>query len=406
MNDIAHIQVDLIPAFVLSVLLVNSLSKLPFSQATRLFRAIIVLLIVSFVSDALSWACMGWTSPGVQYTINILLYFCTCGVTFAWFLYVCSVAYDAKNLLRDKRYLVVAALPYLAFAIVTLSVPWTHAFFFIDDVGWYHQGYAHSLHGIVGGLYVVAATAVALARLRRETYPRKRTRLVVLAMFIVPSMLGFVLELAFSGLSLLLSAMALSVLLVYVSLQRDEISLDGLTGLNNRRSCDAALAHRCGDAVGARPWCLVLIDINEFKRINDEHGHMVGDEVLRLVARALKATFGKENAFLSRYGGDEFVAMHDCACEEEARQVVEQARKALESLRGEKAWGFDVSFSSGFAFCDGTAPVETAELVEQADASMYSDKAAWKLAHEGASGAGSAGGASGDGPAGNGKARA
>jgi two-component system cell cycle response regulator len=84
---------------------------------------------------------------------------------------------------------------------------------------------------------------------------------------------------------------------------------DGLTGVPNRRSFDAALAqevarsHRHGDALA-----LVMLDIDHFKKINDTHGHPGGDEVLRSFARTAARTL-REGDVLFRYGGEEFVAL-------------------------------------------------------------------------------------------------
>jgi PleD family two-component response regulator len=106
---------------------------------------------------------------------------------------------------------------------------------------------------------------------------------------------------------------------------------DGLTGLYNRRSLDqlmareVALAERHGVAL-----TLVMIDMDKFKEINDEHGHAAGDHMLRAFADCVRITLRKTDLAF-RYGGDEFVI----AC---------RRRRFISAAGGEKACVFDVHF--------------------------------------------------------------
>ena len=87
---------------------------------------------------------------------------------------------------------------------------------------------------------------------------------------------------------------------------RAEALTDPLTGLANRRHFEEMLQKSIDQATLRRePFALVMADIDFFKRFNDAHGHLTGDQVLRLVARTMKDKF-KEKAVISRFGGEEF----------------------------------------------------------------------------------------------------
>ena len=103
---------------------------------------------------------------------------------------------------------------------------------------------------------------------------------------------------------------------------------DSLTGLPNRRAFEEAFAAR---AAAAAPWCLALCDIDRFKRINDDHGHPVGDRVLGAVARALAEACGGH--LVARHGGEEFAVLLGSVTLESAAAIVEGARAAIAAKR-------------------------------------------------------------------------
>src|SRR5204863_9388604 len=87
-----------------------------------------------------------------------------------------------------------------------------------------------------------------------------------------------------------------------------ESSLDSLTRVANRRYFDLQLATWMEPQAREHPFVLAMFDIDDFKKINDAHGHQVGDRVLRGIARSLR-TVTREEDVLARYGGEEFVLL-------------------------------------------------------------------------------------------------
>lgn len=151
---------------------------------------------------------------------------------------------------------------------------------------------------------------------------------------------------------------------------------DPLTGLPNRRALEQALtravdAARAADAALAVAFC----DIDNFKRLNDIHGHAVGDRVLRLVGDCL-AEGGGEGAFVGRQGGEEFVLLFEGvgAIDAAARVDLIRADLAARSLRSRSDGApiGQVTFSAGVAGLGGD---ETgAEMLHRADTALYRAK--------------------------------
>lgn len=149
---------------------------------------------------------------------------------------------------------------------------------------------------------------------------------------------------------------------------------DALTGLANRRHFDEALRAACANAEAQGPLCLVLADIDHFKRVNDVWGHQVGDQVIRFVASVIKV---HANAGLAaRYGGEEFALILPRTALQDGRAIAELVRAAVRAKRLSKRTTSEVigvvTISLGIAVL---RPGENAaELLERADACLYQSK--------------------------------
>ncbi len=148
---------------------------------------------------------------------------------------------------------------------------------------------------------------------------------------------------------------------------------DTLTGLPNRRHTLAFLERAL---VGARengaPLAVAIFDIDHFKRINDVHGHGVGDEVIRRVAQRAKAVLREED-MVGRFGGEEFVCVLQRSSAQAAELVAERVRQAIENANGRAAdTGPPATVSIGLAVYSGETGVE--ELLQRADEALYTAK--------------------------------
>ncbi len=146
---------------------------------------------------------------------------------------------------------------------------------------------------------------------------------------------------------------------------------DAVTGLDNRRKAESVLEYRLDRK---RVFSVILLDLNEFKGINDTYGHLVGDEVLKQFAAELKSAFRTSDA-VARWGGDEFVVVLDCDIGEAKAQIERLSQWVFGEYTiraGGKVLKIPVSASVGAAAWE---PGETlASLMERVDAAMYKQK--------------------------------
>lgn len=161
------------------------------------------------------------------------------------------------------------------------------------------------------------------------------------------------------------------------SRMKDLAMRDGLTELFNRRIFDETLAQKikCPDM---RPVSLLIIDLDNFKRVNDTFGHQAGDQVLKTFARILKESC-RGHDLVARFGGEEFAIILSQTKATTAHAIAQRIRNRLEKT----AFTFDdrqlqMTASIGLATCQEGVTVSTANLVKQADRALYQAKTSGK----------------------------
>jgi diguanylate cyclase (GGDEF)-like protein/PAS domain S-box-containing protein len=159
-----------------------------------------------------------------------------------------------------------------------------------------------------------------------------------------------------------------------VQLHNDELRVlakcDPLTGVSNRRSfmVFAEQQFEAATEASARLSC-IMVDIDQFKRVNDDHGHAIGDEVIVRVAQELLATHPELEA-VCRYGGEEFCLLLRGKSAEEARSMAERMRRAI------SAQGFTVvPVTASFGVSSRRSDTKSvAALIEMSDSALYASK--------------------------------
>ena len=158
-----------------------------------------------------------------------------------------------------------------------------------------------------------------------------------------------------------------------------QAATDALTGLPNRRTFDRQFnaefkrARRFGE-----PLSVLLIDVDRFKQINDQHGHLVGDEVLRSLAGTLRASLPRQFDILARFGGEEFAVVLPHTDREAALLVAERLRAAVESTSIKTSGGSRmITISIGIGHLATRAspdPLTSLDLLDEADRCLYESK--------------------------------
>ncbi|MFC3991003.1 putative bifunctional diguanylate cyclase/phosphodiesterase [Actinoplanes siamensis] len=142
---------------------------------------------------------------------------------------------------------------------------------------------------------------------------------------------------------------------------------DELTGLDNRRRFQARLR----TALDGGPGCIALLDLTGFKKVNDQFGHHVGDQLLVEVARTLTAAT-RDAAWVARMGGDEFTLLLPGASRESATALAERVRQML--AQPVRVAGHELLISANIGIADTGGLADPVEALRRADVAMYAAK--------------------------------
>ncbi|MDT3700908.1 MAG: sensor domain-containing diguanylate cyclase [Thermincola sp.] len=154
---------------------------------------------------------------------------------------------------------------------------------------------------------------------------------------------------------------------------RKEAQVDGLTGTNNRQFFEKLFKTEFEKAIKYRTMLsVILMDVDDFKSINDVYGHLIGDQVLTNVVNVIESSL-RDSDFCGRYGGEEFVVALPNTSLEQAIKVAERLRQQIENnsveIEGRK---IKVTVSLGVTQLSNEK--EAYRLIDKADKAMYSSK--------------------------------
>lgn len=254
-------------------------------------------------------------------------------------------------------------------AIIVIVSKFNGWFYYIDKNNIYHRGPYFEIPALITVIIILVAIYL-LIKFRTEIEKRNH---IALALFAAPPLIGIVLQVLVYGISIVLNSMVLSLLIAYLFIQNQFISIDHLTGLYNRKRCENYLKEKTNSFTKKRTFSAIMLDINNFKRINDNFGHDMGDKALIVTGELLKKSI-RTNDFISRYGGDEFVLVLDIDNEKELEITINRINDMVDKFNLKSPYPFKLSFSMGYAVYDIKSNLDYLGFIKQIDKLMYEAK--------------------------------
>jgi diguanylate cyclase (GGDEF)-like protein len=253
--------------------------------------------------------------------------------------------------------------------LAELSTFFSGAIFYFDASHIYHRGpYFMAPMIIMLGMMLIIEVFIVSQRQKIESAYYK-----TLLMFLAAPFIGWALQSMIFGLPFSLIGVTFAAQVVFTNIQNRNIDKDYLTGAFNRQTLDSFIRHkieRCKK--DGQLFSALLLDIDNFKAINDQYGHFEGDMALIKAVSILRETVGRRD-FIGRYGGDEFCVVLDSAAQEDVSARVDEIRGRFTQLSSARSTPYDIVFSIGSAiYTPETGGID--DFYKQMDKNMYIDK--------------------------------
>lgn len=302
--------------------------------------------------------------------IQSLILNCIYFVSIALFIacwYIFALKAINSSLLKNKIRLLISFIPLMLLIVAILTTYWTHWIFSIDSLGYYHRQAGLPVFFFVIFCYVfyLSFKAIYLSK-KTKNYLQKQEYIIIFKFAFFPFITA-VIQMLYENILIFNVGLTYSIFIVYNYYQQNLISLDPLTKINNRQQLEYYLINKMNTKNNLY---LFLLDIDNFKTINDHYGHVVGDQVILKTVDILKQISHNQNCFLSRYGGDEFVLV----CQREQGETIQPIFDEIkERLMHVPIKNFEFSVSIGYAKYDSSLKY-IPDFIEKADQYMYLNK--------------------------------
>ena len=366
-----HIEIDALFFLLLCVIAFQSARNVSQQMSRVLFRYTVYGIMFSLALDILWLLVDGKQFAGAAWmnaVINALYLASGVAIGGLWYLYVLETLG-----IRLKRPLVCLVMaPGAVFTLLNLITIGTGWIFYIDESNFYQRGPLFWLQEAAAIAVLLIPLIHIIIRLldRRPGVPRRNV-VKLLRFYIIP-VVGMLATLPFAGMPGTWTCAAASVILMYMDDQDGEISRDSLTGLNNRKTLSSAFAEYSRAVDEKTGLFLFMIDLNEFKKINDTLGHPTGDQALTETAGILRKASGGRRALVARVGGDEFLIMGLFSDGGEAEAFRRKLKDSFERFNTENDRPYRLSAGVGFA---AYAPGQSLDsLIAAADEELYKQK--------------------------------
>lgn len=384
METAFFLEVNILSLLILLWMQFKLLTNMDQQAVNIVFRDLMQALILAIIADS----AMEIFS-GMQGQAAFFFHYIACTATHMlagltgtlWFLYtVCEGCGSTKFWLVRRRYIFLL-LPAFVDGLLLLSSPFTGIMFSIDPVtNTFSSEPLFTLHLIlIYAYYTVAA-------IRKQVYIvlawRRHTdgyNLLMEQVFIMFPLVSGVLYIFFPMLPNMWPIISLSLLMVFVESQLQQISLDALTKLNNRRGFDTHIKNALAQRQEGWLIFLFIIDLDLFKKINDTYGHVEGDAALMQAADTLRSVCARRdhNCFLARTGGDEFIIVLKATDPRSAANLRQRIHGAFTKLNKTTKNPYALQVSIGYEQAEDWMSVS--DLVAAADRKLYEEK---KLHHQ------------------------
>ncbi|NTV90651.1 MAG: GGDEF domain-containing protein [Clostridiales bacterium] len=298
---------------------------------------------------------------------NLLLYLLVPLAPSIWLLYTeFQINGSEIRLVRIGIILSILFVANAALSFASLANGW---YFSVDSANMYTRGSHYWIHAVYCCLLVIYSFFHVL--FNRKNLETKYY--ISLLFFFFPASVGAAIQIFHYGVSYIWAGMMLSLLIIFFYIQDRGLNTDYLTGAYNRRQLDRFIRHKMRNSRPGRSFSAIMLDMVEFKKINDQFGHDIGDQALKEAVTILRKSL-RQDDFIARYGGDEFVVILDVDTKEILEQTIIRFMENADEFNKSGRTPYKITFSVGYSIYDPSSEITANLFLRQIDKLMYEDK--------------------------------
>lgn len=337
----------------------------------KLFLALVSVAVLILFFDTVMWILDGKSGNHVKliYIFSAVMYnILNPIICIIWYSYIDFYINGNKEHLNKVLILMLPLV--LINLVLSIASIFINIYFVIDDSNIYHRGdYVYILLAICLSIFIYTTAFIVQNRKKIS-----KKEYLYLLFFGIPPAIGGIIQYVFYGVVIIWICATVSILIIFVNIQNDQLHRDYLTGLYNRRSLDGYLSTKIKNRNNTLT-AGIMIDLDSFKMVNDLYGHHSGDQALKHIASILKNTFRKKD-FIARYGGDEFIVIMEIYEQSDLVTMIQRLNENVSLFNIQKSVPYKISLSIGCDCFSNESETEmtAAEFLMHIDNLMYLNK--------------------------------
>jgi len=335
----------------------------------KIYYAMVILNILQCIFETTVFFADGKLLYGyrtLSIVLNTALFINNIIFAYLWTIYSDYKLFtNMKRIRRIYPFMAIPAMIVIIGSLINLARP---VFFVVDKYNVYQRTDLFNIP------YAVTYFYLSYGLILIYLYRKKVHKYLFLPaiLFLIPIIIASMLQFFFYGYSLVWLGVSIGMTALYISLQNESAYVDALSGLFNRRYLNNILLLHSTKGSTASTLAGILLDIDEFKSINDRFGHIVGDDAISSVGMILRQTVG-DKGILCRSGGDEFIILAYIKSQQEIMDIIDTIKKEAALFNELEDKPYKIHFSIGYSTYE-TKNETIDDFLKKMDDSMYEDK--------------------------------
>jgi len=338
-----------------------------YNFSSKIFKYMIIINIILSIFEVISLLIDGMDNTVLwfmNYTLNFTIFLLTPLIGSLWAMYIDHKIFQGYN--RRKFYYVYLTPFFIVVTLLLVNLRYP-VLFSISANNVYSREPLIMFDFLMLFTLLILMTYIVLKN-------RKKVKKSVVSgslIFLILPAIGGIIQMSFYGVATLYSAFSLGIISSYIILETIGSSIDNLTGLFTRDKASEYI----NELINTKnEFGVLLIDLDDFKKINDEYGHNEGDKYLKLFGEVLTRVFEKDD-IISRFGGDEFIIVKNNFVKKDKPCLIKAINDDIKDNLNSNMLSIPINFSVGCSVYNSTLNKSEEELIIEADNNMYLNKA-------------------------------